>query len=146
MIILAWNRDIPASWDEYEKAVEACQTDGFWVDAWSVGRRRNIPEGIECFLLSQGKTHPRGLLGRGIVLSEPYPDASYRNFGDVSMYVDVMFTQMLPVGEIVPISYLVSQVDGIPWAKGIRGSGYSVRDDIQPTLVKAWETMFTKLS
>lgn len=146
MIILAWNRDIPGSWDDYEKAVAACRDTGYWSDTWSVGRRRNIPEGIECYLLGQGKTHPRGLLAKGIVLSEPYPDADFRNYGDVTMYVDVMFIQMLPVGSVIPLEHLNHHVDGVPWLKGIRGSGYTVSEPAQVKLARVWAEQYAALT
>lgn len=141
MIILCWNRDFPDVWplDEYDEVRRTCA--GGWTSpgTWSVGNRVNIPVDTTCFLLTQGQQHPRGLVALAVTTSEPYEDEHYNDPSRTTHYVELQFVELLDVDDVVPVAVLDAALPWIPWLKGIRGSGFPVKDEYQATLFDTWD-------
>lgn len=127
-IILCWNRDYPEAWplEDHAAAKAECDRGGYALRYWSVGRRKNIEPGTKAFLLSQGQQFPRGLLGYGIVDEPPFPDEHWQDSSKTTNYVSVIWVDLLPLDDPIPVPRLVECAPGIPWATGIQGSGYPV--------------------
>lgn len=63
---------------------------------WSCGRRiRGIEPGDRAYLLRQG-VHGRGVVAVGEIISEPYPEDSWRGDGSTAQYVDVSWEEADP--------------------------------------------------
>lgn len=135
-IILCWNRDNPNAWpdDAYDKARTTCIEEGSVEDTWSVGRRVNIPYGTQCFLLTQGQQHPRGLVGYGVVTGEPIPAAHYDDPAQTTNYVRVLWLNLRPTDDVLPIEDLEEVAPTVPWRKGIRGSGFPLDPEVTEAL------------
>lgn len=140
MIILCWNRDDPDVWplDDYDAVRRACATGSPVPARWSVGNRVNIPRGTTCFLLVQGQLHPRGLVGFAVTTGTPYLDEHWADPTRQTHYVDLDFIELLDVDDVVPVRVLDAVTPGIPWLKGIRGSGFPVKPEYQPDLMDTW--------
>jgi 5-methylcytosine-specific restriction enzyme A len=140
VVILGWNRDNPKAWplEHYEDVRAICSGEGTWEGRWSVGRHVNIAAGTDCFLLVQGQKHARGLVAMGYVTSEPYEDEHFDDETATTNYVDVTWAELRPVTDVVPVSVLETKAPGIPWRKGLRSSGYTVRPPDSAGIIEAW--------
>ena len=128
-IFLGWNRDgcTLEDFDKHQRAV-ARIADGYTVEGdWSVSRRKNIKVGTHAFFLAQGTRYPRGIIGHGVVTSEPYEAEHYDDPGRTLNYVDVAWDTLLPFNEPVPIVELIRYVPSVDWRTGIRSSGHPVK-------------------
>ena len=128
-IFLGWNRDNSTLEDFDQHEWEVAQVaDGYTVEGrWSVSRRKNIPIGTHAFFLAQGTKHPRGIIGHGIVNSEPYADEHYDDPGRTLNYVEILWDTLLPFDEPIPIRDLIHYVPSVDWKTGIRSSGHPVK-------------------
>jgi 5-methylcytosine-specific restriction enzyme A len=95
--LLTWN---PKTWpwenlDEAVKKIDECSR---FEDFWSSGPNKSIKPASRVFLLRQG-LEPRGIVGSGIALSEPYPDEHWDNErarrGEKGRYVKLAFDTLL---------------------------------------------------
>lgn len=113
-ILLGWNRDLWDEWpDSYEGVVNRLMAGGRYTYRWSVGRRLEVTPGADTWLLRQGG--PYGILGHGIVVSEPFEDAHFARPGETSRYVDVEFDVLLNEEDILPRDLLEAFIPEISW-------------------------------
>jgi hypothetical protein len=130
-VLLCWNRDHEETWpaDEYEKARMTCIAEESVEGEWTVGRRKNIPVGTPCFLVTQGTKHPRGIIGNGVIIGEPLSDGHYSDATKTTNWVNVLWVKLLPFDEVVPVDVVAEWAPDLPWATGIPGSGFPVKPD-----------------
>lgn len=136
-IILCWNRDYPDAWplDDYEAVKTECDQGGYVERQWSVGQRKNIPEGTKAFLLAQGQQHPRGIVGYGIVTEEPFEDEHWQDPNKTTNYVRVLWVGLRDLDDPIPVAILMEQTPSLPWRTGIQGSGFPVSPEDAETLL-----------
>ena len=92
-ILFTWNpKKWP--WNDLPQAVSEANVEGKHVDTWSCGVTRNIKPGDRAFLMRLG-VHPKGIMGSGIVTSEPreraHWDPARAAKGDSGFYVKILF-------------------------------------------------------
>lgn len=139
-VILCWNRDDPDTWpvDEYQEFRSWVTDEGPQEGGWSVGRRKNIQPGVHALLLAQGQKHPRGLVGHGIICAPPSPDEHWKDPASITNYVRVIWDNLLPWEEPIPIDELVACAPQLPWRTGIQGSGFPVAPGALSALLDLW--------
>lgn len=141
-IILCWNRDNPQTWpgEAYEEVRRSCIAGEPVEDSWSVGRRVNIPRGTQCFLLTQGQQHPRGITGYGIVTGEPITDIRFDDRSRTTNYVRVLWFDLRPLDDVFSIDDLEVVAPSVPWRRGIRGSGFPLSAEITEAIHNEYAT------
>ncbi|MHA7224123.1 HNH endonuclease [Arthrobacter sp. RHLT1-20] len=128
-IILGWNPDRWNAWN-YPAIVGHVAETGLFVEPWSVGRHRSIPAGADAWLLLQGR-HGLGLIGHGAVVSErPEP-------GETSLYVQVAFDALLPLGEQIAVDVLKEAAPAVLWGS-VYGSGQAVDPAEEANIRALW--------
>jgi 5-methylcytosine-specific restriction protein A len=137
-IILGWNPGIWSGWD-YADVVAKVAARGWYLDRWSVGRFLDIPAGSDAWLLLQGN-HGRGLIGHGLVLSEPERGKHYVDPNKTTMYVDVEFDALLPLGEQIEPAVLKQAVPGVPW-DAMFESGRTIAPSEEAKLRALWSEL-----
>lgn len=134
-ILLGWN---PQRWDwaDYDEWIDQVRRKGTARDTWSVGRRVNITAGSDAWLLVQGKR--RGLIGRAVVLSEPYEGPHFSDPGKAANYVDIDWLSLLPIPDRIPPPVLNREAPGVPWDH-VYESGRSVPAESEVVVHALWE-------
>jgi hypothetical protein len=74
-IVLGWNPHVWNGWD-YDLILDEVTRSGHGARRWSVGNHVNIPTGVDAWLYRQGRSEA-GVIGHGIVTSEPYVREHY---------------------------------------------------------------------
>lgn len=135
-VLLGWN---PARWDDwqpsYPEAVLEVARTGVFRDRWSVGSSARVSIGADAWLLLQGSI--RGLIGHGTVVSAPYEDAHYADAGQTSLYVNVDFDALLPVGDQIPVDVLMERAPNAGW-KATFTSARKVPASDEPAIRALW--------
>jgi hypothetical protein len=106
--------------------------------AWGTGQNRHrIHPGDTVFLLRQG-SRGRGIVATGHTTSgverDPRVDPSSR----VGNYVDVAWTLVLPLVDMLPTEELMARVPGVPW-RYLFQSGFTAPPGPAEDLVRLWE-------
>jgi hypothetical protein len=136
-IMLTWNPDVWNAWDPpYEEAVAATSRGNVVPSRWSVANRVNIPVGADAWFLLQGRQ--RGLLGHGVVTSEPFRDRHYVDPTWRSSYVMVDFDRLLSLEDRIPIEVLRTEAPSVKW-NSFRSSGMSISPEGSLELERVWE-------
>ncbi|HEY8702129.1 MAG TPA: HNH endonuclease [Arthrobacter sp.] len=139
-IILGWNPDRWNDWD-YDAVLERVAETGQVRERWSIGRQRNVLPGTDVWLFLQGQSqHGRGLIGHGLVASEPYAAEHYSDPTGVLPYVSVVFDAMLPLGSQVPLDVLAEAVPAVRW-RSLPGSGRHLPPSAEPILRRLWQDL-----
>lgn len=139
MILLTWNRDTEGGWprNEFERNRRTLQRRPL-TGQWSVGRRVNIAAQSPFFMFAQGQQQPRGLIGRGAVMSPPFEGDHWSGASRSTQYVRIRWTELLPYDDPINVLLLEQDVPDIRW-RGIQSSGWQVRPESERALVDAWE-------
>ena len=123
-IMLTWNPEVWDAWDPpYPEAVTLTASGAVLRGRWSVANRVNIAVGTEAWFLLQGRQ--RGLLGHGVVVSEPFRDRHYADPSQTSTYVWVNFDWLLDIADRLPIEVLTAEVPSVRW-NSFRSSGMTI--------------------
>jgi len=138
MILLAWNRDVPDTWDDYDKFYGAFLRGKQGRISWSVGRHVNIPKGTACYMITQGNRHPRGLIACGRTVGPVKEGTHYADETKTTNYIRWVVEGMLPFDEVIPVSVVAERVPGIPWLTGIPQSGFFVPQHQEQALRDTW--------
>ncbi|MCQ6272187.1 HNH endonuclease [Pseudarthrobacter sp. R1] len=137
-VILGWNPNRRNGWD-YRAAVEQVAESGWSLQRWSVGDNRNILTGTEAWLLLQGGSDAcAGLIGHGVVFSEPYESVHSGDTDAPGCYVSVAFDALLPLGEQIRPDALSAAVPAIPWDDAQGRSSLAVPPGAEPDLRQLW--------
>jgi 5-methylcytosine-specific restriction protein A len=137
-VILGWNPNRWNRWD-YPGAVEQVAESGRFLARWSVGHNRNIEAGTEVWLLLHGSSDAgAGLIGHGVVMSEPYAAVHSAGTAATDCYVSIAFDALLPIGDQIRPGTLQSAVPAISWDDAKRGSSLAVPRAAEPDLRRLW--------
>ncbi|AEX21304.1 HNH endonuclease [Vibrio sp. EJY3] len=134
--LLTWN---PKNWgyDEYRKYY--LEYEKGHILRWSCGTTKKINAGDPVYLLKQGKGD-KGIIGSGVVVTEPYEAKHYAKDGETALYVDVKFEYLSDLKRY-PISR--EEINSNPdlshkiWDS--QGSGKTIPEHIVEPLNALWE-------
>lgn len=138
--LLTWNPD-GAGWAaaDYNRAVDALGA-GRPIKArrWSVAiRKSGISEGDRAFLMRQH--HERGIIASGrFATGKIYEDDDWREPGKLTRYADINWDTLLPVGDVLTVEKLKTQVPGVHWDR-LEGSGVMARSPSGAQLNRLWD-------
>jgi len=140
VILLGWNRDNSRIYpsDLYENDQLIMTQGKTRKGSWSVGRSINIKVGSLCFLFVQGQKNPRGIVAIGEVTSEPWEGEHLDDSKAITNYVDILWTGMLPLDDLISVSELNWAAPDGPWVTGFRVSGTSLAVEPAKQLLKFW--------
>lgn len=137
-VILGWNPNGWSGWN-YRAVVERVAESGRFLASWSVGHNRNIVTGTEVWLLLQGSSDARaGLIGHGVVLSEPSAAVGSGDADATGWYATVAFDALLPLGEQIRYDALSTAVPAVPWGDAKSCTGLAVPREAEPNLRQLW--------
>lgn len=137
-VILGWNPSERYRWD-YRAAVEHVARSGWFLQRWSVGHALDIRSGTEAWLLVQGRTDAgTGLIGHGVVMSEPYAAVPPGEREDAGWHVSVAFDALLPLGEQIRPGAISHSVPGVDWRDLTLRSGMDLPLGAEPGLRRLW--------
>ena len=129
-------------WIDLSKRIREIERRGFCLGDWSCGNNKSIAAGDRLFLLRQGE-EPRGIVGAGFAVSEPYEEAHWREekarAGRTTMYLKVRWETLLnPETEsIFPREWLSEGLlSKVNWNTQI--SGISIRGEAADALEARW--------
>jgi len=124
---------------DYRAVVEHVAESGRFVDRWSLAARPGIGPGTDAWLMLCGSSEPgTGLIGHGLVVSEPYQVPAAGNSGDPDWFVTVVFDALLPVGDQIGLRALGSALPGgLPTGAAGR-SLVTVPSSSEPALRRLW--------
>ncbi|WP_458781895.1 HNH endonuclease [Arthrobacter sp. D3-16] len=137
-VILGWNPNRWNGWD-YRAVVEQVAEAGRFLERWSVGHNRDIMTGTEVWLLLQGRNDAcAGLIGHGVVASEPSETAGSGGVDAAEWYASVAFDALLPLGEQIRPDALSAAVPAVPWRDEKSCTGLAVPPGAEPDLRRLW--------
>lgn len=91
--LLAWNPK-NFKWPELAKDIEEVASVSRLIGNWSSGSRKHLPLGSRLFLIRLGRD-PRGIIGSGWSISEPYEDEHWdeerATRGEMANYIEICF-------------------------------------------------------
>lgn len=135
-VILGWKPEGGKRWD-HRAAVEQVAESGRSLQRWSTDQPLNVPAGTEAWLFVRGGSDSgTGLIGHGVIVSEPYQAASGER--DAEWYVSVLFDALFPLGEQIRRDILRAAVPGIPWDDVMGRPGIPVPHEAEPGLRQLW--------
>jgi EVE domain len=130
-ILGTWN---PALWQWHDVAdVIVATAKGLGVvHTWSVNNRSHgIKPGDRFYLLKVGE-HPRGIVGSGTILSEPYQGLHWDGTpGKTTKEVDVEFDRVIDPDQVLPASVLSEQLTHTHWKPVSSGTTIHPADEEQ---------------
>jgi 5-methylcytosine-specific restriction protein A len=137
-ILGTWNPAL-APWSGMADVIAATARGERVVDSWSVARRRHgIQPGDRFFLLKVGKP-PRGMVGSGTILSEPYAAPHWDGTpGKITKLVDVEFDRVIDRDHVLAASTLAEQLRNTYWKPTSSGT------TINPADVERLESLWSR--
>ena len=134
-IILGWNLE---RWNERDYAADAAtlQETGQVLHAWPIGPETNIGPAADAWLFLQDSPS-RGLIGHGVVLSEPVLAKPLVGGEESAAYVEVVLDALLPIGNQVPPDILRDAVPNVRW-DGMNGTATIVDVDDEASIREVW--------
>jgi hypothetical protein len=144
--LLAWNPE-RFQWGSLPKDIDRVQRKGFINERWSCGNRTDLPKGSEFFLIRLGPA-PKGIVGRGVTVSEPAEDKHWdpdkRRQKAKALYVKVRFTD-LSESPVIPWAALqLPPLSRFKWS--IFASGVALPEVVVGELDRLWTYGKTQLS
>ena len=138
--LLTW--DFRGKEDETEAAelAERCATRGKVRHDWSVGNTRAIRPKDIAFMLRQ-QSEPRGIIGAGVIRSEPYFERHWRDKRKKVLYVDIDWTNFA-VEPLNGSSELQRRFKQVYWHP--RRSGIRLPDEIGKTIEQDLKVRLTQ--
>lgn len=128
-ILGTWN---PALWPWHDigDMIDATAQGRGVVTTWSVARRRyGIEPGDRFYLLKIGK-QPRGIVGSGTILSEPYEAPHWDGTpGKTTKLVDIEFDRVIDPDHVLPASDLSEQLTHTYWKPASSGTTVHAADE-----------------
>ena len=140
--LLTWN---PERWPWGDLADEArlLRQGKELAGRWSCGNNRTLQPGDRFFLMRQG-SQPRGIVGSGWIVSEPYQDRHWdpdrRKKGVPALYVDIRFDVLLEPerDELLGVAELTrGPLHAVHWRT--QTSGIRIPDDAAQLLEGLWK-------
>ncbi|MDQ0768907.1 5-methylcytosine-specific restriction protein A [Pseudarthrobacter defluvii] len=126
------------SWD-YRAAVERVTESGRVVERWRLDHRPDVSPGTEAWLLLHGSNEAgSGLIGHGVVTSEPYQLTAGTDPGAGGWFIAVAFDALLPLGEQILPRILGDALPGEHWPRADRPSLVALPPSYEPALRRVW--------
>lgn len=82
------------NWPTFQSDIRKVKDEGKATIRWSCGNTRSIRPGDEAFLLKLGQ-EPRGILGSGLCVSEPFSDYHWIDKTKQAYYVNIEFDKLI---------------------------------------------------
>ncbi|TLM87494.1 HNH endonuclease [Pseudarthrobacter sp. NamE5] len=138
-VILGWNAGQWNRWN-YRAVLEQVLAAGRFLDRWEVSEGgTSVPPGTEAWLLFQGSGGAAsGLLGHGVMVSEPLAAEQLHGDEASGLYTGIVFDALLPFGEQIPSDALFAAVPGIPWDRALHVSLLPVPPSAEQALRRLW--------
>lgn len=142
-ILGTWNPAL-APWHKISDVIRATARGGAVLDTWSVARRRyGIAPGDRFYLLKVGK-HPRGIVGSGTILSEPFPAPHWDGTpGKTTNLVEIEFDRVIDPDRVLPASELSTHLTHTYWKPASSGTTIHAADEDQ--LAAMWTLHLSEL-
>ncbi len=138
--VFAWNPKL-WNWPEMPRDVHSIDRRGHVDIEWACGRTRNIEPGSRAFFVRLG-VPPKGLIGAGYTLSEPWEDVHWREekavTGSTTHYLRLRLT-FLRNTPIIAFDELLSRPPFRRFRWGVRQSGMRMPSSIADALEPWWE-------
>ena len=145
LLLLTWN---PGKGDDhvYDRrswaadVVVPCLDGQSVVSTWGVGRHRHgIGPGRVALLHRQG-AHGRGIVARGSVTSEVLTGERTRTPGRTTNYVELVWTEAVPVELRLDLTELEQAVPDFGW-RSIYSSGRLLPDEVSSPVLQEWDAL-----
>lgn len=142
-ILGTWNPAL-APWHSIGDFIAATAAGRGVVDTWSVARRRHgIHPGDRFYLLKVGKP-PRGIVGSGTILSEPYEAPHWDGTpGKITRLVEIAFNRVIEPDHVLPTKDLAQHLTHTYWKPTSSGTTIHAADEEQ--LTSLWELHLSEL-
>ncbi|MCU1602597.1 MAG: endonuclease [Frankiales bacterium] len=139
MSLLTWNPDrFEFGEARYASHVQRTRAGGTVPMSWGTGQNRNrISPGDTLFLLRQG-SRGRGLVAAGHATSGIDRDPTFDPASRSGNFVEVEWTVVLPLVDLLSTDELLARVPGVPW-KHIFASGFTVAQEAAADLALLWD-------
>jgi len=144
--LFTWNPN-KWKWDDLPQAVYEANAEGRYLDRWSCGPTRNISPGDRVFLMRLG-VPPKGIMGSGIVVSEPFEDVHWdkkkAEQGETVHRVEILFDVLsdLPIiSDEALASGTLAEHNWFPQASGTRIPAV-IAEQLESLWSKATGTVF----
>jgi hypothetical protein len=138
VVLFTWN---PDKWEigerEWNRNIRQVAELGGFYGRWSTGSTTFIGQGDVALLLRQSRN--RGIVARGTVISDIYREPSWNEEDDdgaMSSYVDINWTEVLPIDRRLTIETLKSQLPDVSWVRF--SSGTTVDSRFHSQLLELW--------
>jgi hypothetical protein len=145
VVLFTWN---PDKWQITDRAwareVQQILECGYHYGSWSTGNStKAVKPGDTAFLLRQHSD--RGIVAKGVVTSDVYQEAHWNpdaEEDDVDNYVDITWTQQLPIASRLTIEVLKQKLPEVHWSP--QGSGTTVPPAMHEKLNALWDQTVRK--
>lgn len=145
LVLMTWNpgRDDdrvydPRTW--LAEVVVPCLAGHDVASTWGVGRHRNgIGPGSAALLHRQG-AHGRGVVARGSVTSEVLTGERTRTPGRVTNYVEVVWTEAVPIELRLDLTELEEAAPDFGW-RSIYSSGRLLPAGVGAAVLREWDAL-----
>jgi hypothetical protein len=145
LVLMTWN---PGDDDAYvydrrtwvSEVVAPCLAGRPVASTWGVGRHRNgIGPGSPALLHRQG-AHGRGVVARGSVTSEVMTGERTRTPGRTTNYVEVLWTEAVPIELRLDLVELEQVAPGFGW-RTIYSSGRLLPEAVSAAVLDEWDAL-----
>lgn len=130
-------------WDTLEDDILEVNKTGTCSESWSCGVNKSINEGDRAFLIRVG-AEPRGIIGAGVVASQPFPDRHWSQESRQAFYVDIDFETLLNPDKEPILSLELLRTDKLSaqnWTP--QASGISIKPELVNELEALWFNFLT---
>ncbi len=143
IFVLTWNPDVwSMSEDELAEAVAATSRGEEVIGRWSTGNRNTeISAGDLLVLFRQGSDR-RGLIAIGSALGTTFEDEHYNDPTKIANYVEVAWSEWVPVDERIDVDDLFTIAPDAPW-NSMYSSGYHLSNSDAAAILAAWNGAVT---
>jgi len=132
-VILGCDSNGLVRWD-YQIVVERVAESGRAIARWCLEHRPDVSPGTEAWLLLHGSNEAgSGLIGHGVVASEPYQPA-----GAGDWFIAVTFDALLPLGEQIRPGVVADALPGDHWPEADGPSMVALPPSYEPALRRLW--------
>ena len=138
-ILFTWNPN-KWKWEYLKQAIDEVKENSYTEEPWSCSRSKKIIMGDRAFLMKLGAIQQKGLIGSGLVVSNPkigeHWDSEQRKKGKEGIYVDILWDVLSDdpiIDEYILKNEPLSAFNWFPQASGIR-----IPDEIASKLERIW--------
>lgn len=133
--LLTWNPNT-WPWKKYSHQQLEVQQNGGTVMQWSCGNSKNIHLGDTFYLMKVGPNKP-GIIGKGIVLSNPFKDQHFIDPDREANYIRIRINTLSDNDKpILSLNNLKKEIPDQLWTP--QASGITIKDDAVVILERIW--------